>query len=358
MTVKVFVLMFVFGCVPLSFLSNAMSHEWTDKSGRFKVEAELVSANAELVVLRTADHRLIALDLIVLCDQDREYVRLEMANLTQPVVATASSTPLTPLPITNALKTNGKVPQVDAKELPLSEVSSVVERTAATAGGWRLIDGQRILGDFMGFDLKPLVIKRALSEVYVGGVLFAQLDPIYQRILPMTIAHLENAKVDDVRDIENWLKKSGPGPWIYKIEAVLIETPSRGTVSIPTFLLDTRTAESIAVPLRRWRESLSSEVTEEDRNRYYDRERFLTRAAMTAQLADEQVEQQARYMRLELLAASGGIKELWNVSLLPRVGYGHPYNVIVPGQSSQQAEANAVQRFPGYTVGGISKHNR
>lgn len=349
---------FVVGCAYLFCQSMALSHEWKDKSGRFTVEAELVSANAELVVLRTADHRLIALDLIVLSDQDREYVRTEMAKFPTRTIDTAGQPSTALLPESNDLRTNGKLPEVNSKDLPLSEQSSVEERTAKTAGGWRLIDGQRVLGEFMGFDLKPLVIKRALSEVYVGGVLFAQLDPIYKHILPMTIAHLENAKIDDVRDIENWLKKSGPGPWVYKIEAVLIETPARGTVSIPTFLLDKRTAESITVPLRRWREALSSEVTEEDRNLYYDRERFLTRAALNAQLVDDRVEQQARYMRLELLAAASGATDLWNVSLLPKLGYGYPYTVIVPGQNSQQAEAIATQRFPGYTVGGIAKHSR
>lgn len=38
------------------------------------------------------------------------------------------------------------------------------------------------------------------------------------------------------------------------------------------------------------------------RNSYFDRERFMTRASMAAQVADASVEQQARYMRLELLA--------------------------------------------------------
>ena len=355
---KIIALMIVFGYVYLICQSTASSHEWKDKSGRFTVEAELVSANAELVVLRTADHRLIALDLVVLSDQDRAFIRTEMAKLAKVTGDAVALTPIPVLPETNEKKANGKLPDVNATDLPLSEQSSVVERTAATAGGWRLIDGQRILGEFMGFDLKPLVIKRALSEVYVGGVLFTQLDPLYKHILPMTIAHLENAKIDDVKDIENWLKKSGPGPWVYKIEAVLIETPARGTVSIPTFLLDKRTAESIAIPLRRWREALSSEVAEEDRNLYYDRERFLTRAALNAQLVDDRVEQQAQYMRLELLAAASGATDLWNISLLPQVGYGHPYNVIVPGQNSQQAEAIATQRFPGYTVGGVAKHTR
>lgn len=235
---------------------------------------------------------------------------------------------------------------------------SVAERSASTVGGWRLTDGQRIQGEFMGFDLKPLSIKRALSEVYVGGVLFSQLDPIYKHILPMTIAHLENAKIDDVRDIEKWLIKSGPGPWTYKLEAVIIETPNRGSVAIPTFLLDKSVSDAIAVPLLRWREALASQVSEEDRNSFFDRERFMTRASMAAQVADADVERQARYMRLELLAVASGAMDLWNVALLPNSGYAYPYHVLVPGQNSDEAGVAAIQRYPNYTVGGITKHTR
>ena len=48
------------------FHSLLCAHEWKDKSGHYRVEAELVTANKEIVVLRTADHRLIALDFIQL----------------------------------------------------------------------------------------------------------------------------------------------------------------------------------------------------------------------------------------------------------------------------------------------------
>ena len=210
----------------------------------------------------------------------------------------------------------------------------------------------------MGFDLKPLSIKRASSEVYVGGVLFSQLDPVYKHILPMTIAHLEKATIDDVRDIEKWLIKSGPGPWVYELEAVMIETPNRGSVAIPTFLLEKSVSDAIAVPLLRWREALASQVSEEDRNRYFDRERFMTRASLAAQVADADIERQARHMRLELLSVASGAADLWNVSLLPNSGYAYPYYVLVPGQTSNEARVAALQRYPNYTVGGIAKHTR
>ena len=142
------------------------------------------------------------------------------------------------------------------------------------------------------------------------------------------------------------------------VEAVIIETPNRGSVAIPTFLLDSSVSNSIAVPLQRWREALASQISEEDRNSYFDRERFMTRASMTAQVADASIEQQARYMRLELLAVASGATDLWNVSMLPKGGYGYPYHVLVHGRNSDEARVAALNRYPNYTVGGIAKHDR
>ncbi len=340
------------------FLNPLFGHVWTDKSGHYRVEAELVSANKEIVVLRTADHRLLAVDLVQLSEADQALVRSKFGDPAKSLSPVASNNPFSPLPDSTAGNESTK-PKLPEKSPDTSVASTSAElRSETSLGNWLLIDGQRIRGEFLGFDLKPLTIKRAQAEVYVGGVLFSQLDPVYRHILPMTIAHLEKAKIDDVRDIEEWLKKSGPGPWTYEIEAVMIETPSRGSVAIPTFLLDKSVADSIAVPLRRWREALASEVSEEDRNSYFDRERFMTRASMTARAADSSVEQQARYMRLELLAVASGATDLWNVSLIPNSGYGYPYQVLVPGQNSDQARAAAMRRFPTYTVAGIAKYSR
>ena len=338
--------------------SQLSAHEWKDKSGHYRVEAELVNANNELVILRTADHRLIAIDLVQLSDADQALVHSKMENSGKISGPAKSNNPFTPLVETAVAGELSPKPLAEiTSETSVSE-SNFKQHSAAGVGEWLLTDGQRIRGDFLGFDLKPLSIKRALSEVYVGGVLFSQLDPIYQHILPMVIAHLENAKIDDVRDIEEWLKKSGPGPWTYKIEAVMIETPRRGSVAIPTFLLEKSEFDSIAVPLRRWREALASEVSEEEKNSYFDRERFMTQASMAARVADSRVEQQARYMRLELLAVASGATDLWNVSLIPNSGYGYPYQVLVPGQNSDDARGIALQRYPNYTVGGIARHFR
>jgi len=341
-----------------SIHGSLRAHEWKDKTVRYRDEAELVTANKELVVLRTADHRLIAVDLVQLSDADQALVHSKMGKTVKSPEPADLSDPFTPLAET-AVATDSSLKQLQETTPEKTSAELRLKQPISSGGGeWVLTDGQRVQGEFLGFDLKPLSIKRALSDVYVGGVLFSQLDPVYQHILPMIIAHLENAKMDDVRDIEKWLEKSGPGPWTYKIEAVMIETPRRGSVAIPTFLLEKSVVESISVPLRRWREALASEASEEDRNIYFDRERFMTQASMAARVADSSVEQQARYMRLELLAAASGATDLWNVSLIPNNGYGYPYHVLVPGQNSDAATVIALQRYPNYTVGGIAKHIR
>lgn len=172
-------------CLPLTailattaFHGSLGAHEWTDKSGHYRVEAELVTANKELVVLRTSDHRLIAVDLIQLSEADQVLVRLKINKTVKSSKPAKPVEPIIPLSETPIV--------ADSLPKPLPEIAkgkAVAEPTSkqptSTQGGeWILIDGQRTAGEFIGFDLKPLSIKRLSAEVYVGGVLFSQLDPI------------------------------------------------------------------------------------------------------------------------------------------------------------------------------------
>ena len=74
-----FLLLFSITCTT-SLQGALIAHEWKDKSGHYRVEAEMVTANKELVILRTADHRLIAIDLVQLSEADQALVHSKMEN--------------------------------------------------------------------------------------------------------------------------------------------------------------------------------------------------------------------------------------------------------------------------------------
>ncbi len=83
-----------------SFQGLLNAHEWKDKSGRYRVEAELVSANKELVVLRTEDHRLIALDIVHLSDENQAFVHSKLEKSIKGSVAIGAGNPLVPIDMT------------------------------------------------------------------------------------------------------------------------------------------------------------------------------------------------------------------------------------------------------------------
>ncbi len=60
-------------------LRPALAREWTDSSGTHKIEAELVKLDGEVVHLKKADGTIVKVPLNKLCEDDRKFVRHEMA---------------------------------------------------------------------------------------------------------------------------------------------------------------------------------------------------------------------------------------------------------------------------------------
>ena len=64
----------------LIFASAGQAREWTDATGKYKIEADLVGFDDETVVLRRADKQLGAVRIDKLSEKDREYLKSEEAE--------------------------------------------------------------------------------------------------------------------------------------------------------------------------------------------------------------------------------------------------------------------------------------
>ena len=62
------------------FACLAAARPWSDKSGEYELEADLISFDDEVVVLRRADKELAALEIAQLSDADREYLQSQEAK--------------------------------------------------------------------------------------------------------------------------------------------------------------------------------------------------------------------------------------------------------------------------------------
>ena len=56
------------------FAGLAVARPWSDKSGEYELDADLISFDDEFVILRRADKELAALEIAQLSDDDRKYL--------------------------------------------------------------------------------------------------------------------------------------------------------------------------------------------------------------------------------------------------------------------------------------------
>ena len=64
----------------LAFAAEASARKWTDRSGSYSIEAQLIARSADKVQLQTGDGKRFTVVITSLCDADRQY----LASLCQP----------------------------------------------------------------------------------------------------------------------------------------------------------------------------------------------------------------------------------------------------------------------------------
>ncbi|MFO0943958.1 MAG: SHD1 domain-containing protein [Pirellulales bacterium] len=74
-------LRFSLTCLSLILCTTlAFGRTWSDSTGKFKVEADLIAQNAERVVLKTKKDKLISLDIKQLSEEDQKYLATAEAS--------------------------------------------------------------------------------------------------------------------------------------------------------------------------------------------------------------------------------------------------------------------------------------
>jgi len=340
----------------------ADARTWRDATGRFKVEADFVSANDELVVVR-APARLLAFELKELSVEDRDYVAAKLLEKPSTVLSNQADglkrrTDIDETKSENLVDDSSSSNAVDAESMLNGQADNLAG--VPSRGQWTLtIPDVKVEGDFFGFSFEPLIVSRRGDQIAVGNTLVKDLPALYRAIVPPTVGQLEGVEIPDLRTLQKWVQRTGAGPWQYEVESLVIDNKHLGRLTIPLFLLDTATLALIEQPYERWKVAHASEDTAELKDRYLNRERFLTRAQLaelvTADvLAANAVQRQIQLMRLEQLAANTNVTDLWEVMLIPP-GYGYPVSVILPGRTSAEAQQIALAQYPGFTLSGISK---
>lgn len=298
-------------CVSICMLSAqayAKVREWTSKDGNYKVEAELVSFNNDLLVLKEPNGELLAVELKQLSEKDQQFVKSE-------------------------------------------ETGTAHKESLAEMQTWTSRDGMKVRGRILAFGRKDLIVQRRLSRVYIGDTLFSNIDPLHQKLILKIISYLEKQEFKDERQLQQWARGLGGNPKSYTLEGVLMELESGDQIAVPFFLFDPKELEVLEPGWELWLERNESEQAREQ-------EDFLMRAQAMAYQRDRQASQQIEMVKLGLLAAASGVVDIWEVGLTPGPNtYGRPMSVMVPAQNSQQAVEMAMSQYPGSQVIGVRRRS-
>lgn len=285
---------------------SAAARTWTDVTGRYTLEAELIAFNDNTVVLERADHELAAMPIEKLSQADRDF-----------------------------LKSRGAA---DARD----GISNKLQT-------WTMADGTKVVGKVVDFTRKEVTIQRRRGRIYVNDRAFENLPPIYQAMLPKIVNHFERVNPVDKSGLESWAVRQRAQPRAFQLEGVVMEFDGGDEYAIPFFFFS---EQDQALLHGGWNEWLDAH---EDFSRR-DQQSFLLQSLAAARQRDAQVQREIAMMQLNLQAVEAGLTSLWEVTLYPDRGNPKPPQwIVVPGRDSRQATANALTQNPGFVAGPVRR---
>lgn len=285
-----------------------MARTWTDSTGRYTLDADLIAFSDTTVVLQRADHELVAVPIEQLSAKDREFLKSpEGGRLAQ-----------------NAL--GG-------------------EQT------WNLRNGAKLVGRIVDYASRDITIQRRRGRIYVNDRVFDNLPDFYQQLLPQIVADSEGLQRPDRRALEAWLVRQRGEARTFHVDGVVLETPNGDEYAVPFGLFS---EADLKLLKGRWNDWLAAQKGDDYASQ--GERAFLLRSLAAARQRDQQVQREIAQMQLKLQAVAAGVTSLWEVTLYPSSGQGGPpLWVVVPGRDSRQATAAALAQNPGYVAGPVRR---
>jgi hypothetical protein len=285
--------------------SISMGRIWSDKTGKYKIDADLIAFNDKSVVLQRADHELGMVPIDVLSQADQEYLKSKAA-------------------VDESQKTLGK------------------QQT------WKLANGMQLLGRVVGYARKQITLKRERGKIYVNDRVFENLPQIYQLVVPKIVAHVEHLQRDDRSAVEDWLVANNGQPQSITFDGVLMELDNGDEYCVPSFLFSPEDQQLLKPGWDAWAAAKGEQQYDKQ-----SEQSFMLQSLMAARQRDAQVQRQIAQVQLNQ-AVLAGLTSIWEVTLYPQ-GAGRPVWVTEPGVNSGEAVAAARQQYPGYAVGPVRK---
>jgi len=284
-------------------VSPVLARTWTDSTGKYTVDADLVAFNERHVVLQKADHQLISVPLEKLSDADRQFLQSEEANTAMNAATGADQT-------------------------------------------WTLANGLKVVGRVVDYARRDVTLQRRRGSIYVNDRRFDNLPEIYQRMIPFIVAHFDRLNQPDREGLTAWLVRQRGEPRTFTIEGVVLELENGDEYGVPFIFFSDEDQRLLKPGWEEWLAAHNSYAAKSD-------SAFRLQSLAAAHQRDRLVNQQIARTQLLLQAVQAGVTSIWEVMLYPPRGM--PQSVVVYGRNSRDAANAALREFPGATVGPIRR---
>ncbi|MBN1910342.1 MAG: hypothetical protein JW818_11425 [Pirellulales bacterium] len=289
-------------------LAAVPSRTWTDSTGKYQTQAEMIAQSDKLVVLKRKDHSLVAVPIDKLSQKDRDFLKSK-------------------------------------------ETKNRIRQAVDQVQTWTLQSGLKVNGRVVDYGQKKITIQRRRGKTYVNDKAYKNLPEIYRRMISEIVNHFENLRLSGEAAFENWVLRQGGVLKNYTIEGVIMELENGDEYVVPFFLFSDADQKVLQPGWKRWQAAQKTPARDDDRQ-----ETFLLQSAAQAYRQNQRVNRQISIIQLQLHAIQAGLTGLWEVHLMPGPGaYGYPLNVIVLARDSRQATFKALRRNSGYIAGPVRK---
>jgi hypothetical protein len=297
-------------CIAISLaLAAAQAHarKWTDSTGKYTVEADLVAADRLRAVLQNSEHRLISIDLDKLSKADQDYVKTELKQ------------------------------RQSKKNLNTDQV-------------WTMKSGLKVRARVVAYGQREMLVQVHNGQLYVNDRRFDNLPEIYQKMVPKIIDHFESDDLQTEADFKAWVAGHEGATRRYQLNGVALELDNGDRYAVPFFFFSDKDLKVLQPGWERWA------AAKEDADR--ERENFYLSAQAQAYQQDPAANQQVSQLQLGLLGTIAGVTSMWEVQLYPGPGVAaQPMSVIVFARDSRSAVVSALNGRPGYVAGPVRRLN-
>lgn len=285
--------------------SSTIARTWSDSTGRYKVDADLIARDDVSVVLQRRDKNLAIVEIQQLSKKDQEYLASEAA--------------------TKEVERNDEFRE------------------------WQLRNGLKFKATVVEYGRRDILIRRRRGKVYINDKRYDNILDVYQRMIPRIVTHFESVELADQRAFEKWVRDLEGRSKKYRCEGVMFELPTGDLYAVPFFLLSDEDRKSLEPG---WKDWLEAEEDSQERRDY----ELGMRAQAIARHRNRNAAVSIAKLQLQLQAYGAGAFDLYEVTMTRPSGY--PIRVVVPARDSRQATLRAKAKYPNFTPGSVAQKSR